>query len=97
MPGTASYSANPPITGFPSPQTAQNAVGIPPLPSSTAHPSSLSSLTYAAADRYSLKAGSARRHISMWKSESHCLFSSTKLRAACFSLWILLKTVTMRE
>jgi hypothetical protein len=73
------------MTGFPSPQTAQKAVGISPLPSSTVQPSSLRSLTYAAADLYSLNAGSAKFQISMWKSLSHCLLSSRKSSAVFFS------------
>ena len=51
LPGTASYSAYMPMVG-PGPfvQCAQNAVGMPPEPSSTEKPSRFNRSTYQAAD-----------------------------------------------
>ena len=71
LPGTASYSAYPPSTGPPRPcdQVAANAVGMPPEPSSTSHPSARNSSTYARADLYSRQAGSAKFQMRRQKSE----------------------------
>src|SRR6188472_2247832 len=57
--------------------SARNAVGMPPVPASTAKPSRVSRSTYQAAERYSRKAGSAKSQIVALQAERSCIRSST--------------------
>ena len=62
--------------------SARNAVGMPPLPASTAKPSCSSRSTYHAAERYSRKAGSAKSQIVALQDEKSSIRSSTHAKTS---------------
>ena len=71
-PGSASYSPRNEITGFPLPHFAQNAVGSPQTPSSTANPFSFRYAANRRLERCSSSESSAYSQISRLKSASSC-------------------------
>ena len=61
---------------------AENAVGMPPEPSSTVKPSARSVFTYHSAERYSRQAVSARCQIWAFHADQRAWFSSTQRNAS---------------